>query len=84
MTAPPTQNSTVTSATSNESETGIGSGSTSIPSNFTKTETLGGITPTFTGPLTSLSPTSSPGAAATPVKLGAGVLAGILGAVVLL
>ncbi|KAI1181254.1 hypothetical protein F4777DRAFT_526528 [Nemania sp. FL0916] len=86
MTNPPTPTSTPTfSSTASDSS----SGSDSDSSGSTHTDTLiGSSTPNLSGSLTaftSLTPTSTPtGAAATPGKLGAGILAGIMGAAALL
>ncbi|TGJ81159.1 hypothetical protein E0Z10_g7617 [Xylaria hypoxylon] len=81
LTNPPTP-----SATSTGSETSIGSGSVSVTSEGTHTDTLIGpstpvLTGSLTGSLTSL-PSSSPTTGAA-TRLGAGVLVGIMGAVVL-
>ncbi|KAI1760558.1 hypothetical protein GGR53DRAFT_75734 [Hypoxylon sp. FL1150] len=54
-----------------------------ITSTGTLTETLGGISPsvTISGPLTESPTTTSSNAAATPTKVGVGVLAGVVGVV---
>ncbi|KAI8624871.1 hypothetical protein F5Y19DRAFT_452021 [Xylariaceae sp. FL1651] len=86
MTAPPTPSSTVSSTS--ESGSGFGSGSMSMTSNSTATKTVGGLSSTHTLPsltqsLSGSSPAST-AAAATPAKIGAGILAGIMGAVAFL
>ncbi|KAI8951818.1 hypothetical protein F4801DRAFT_543648 [Xylaria longipes] len=80
---------TPTSSGSISGDFSSATGSMNITSGGTHTDTLiGPSTPVITGPITSLGsspPTTSPtGAAANPARLGAGVLAGIVGAVAFL
>ncbi|KAI0393362.1 hypothetical protein F5Y17DRAFT_458935 [Xylariaceae sp. FL0594] len=93
MTLPPIVNSTYTSAsetggTSSESSSGTDSGTDSdVPSTTpttTHTDTIRVSSSILTGTVTSELTSSPSGAAATPAMLGAGVLAGIMGAVALL
>ncbi|KAI1814573.1 hypothetical protein GGS20DRAFT_547943 [Poronia punctata] len=78
-THPPTPSST-SSGTATVTET-----ETSTTPRITHTDTIDVSEPTPTGTFTTTEPSSSPsGAAATPGMMGAGVLAGIMGAVALL
>ncbi|KAI0439450.1 hypothetical protein F4803DRAFT_531245 [Xylaria telfairii] len=94
MTNPPTPTPTETGSSSgSSSEFSSETGSMSITTGGTHTDTLiGPSSPHVTGSITSLapsspassSPTSSPNAAANPTRIAAGVLAGIAGAVAFL
>ncbi|KAI0379093.1 hypothetical protein F5Y04DRAFT_260364 [Hypomontagnella monticulosa] len=89
---PPTGSSFATSAGSdsqasvNSTPTVSSSPFANITSAGTLTQTLGGIRPsvTISGSLTQSVSSSTPNAAATPAKIGAGVLAGVLGFVAVL
>ncbi|KAI0405507.1 hypothetical protein F4802DRAFT_597065 [Xylaria palmicola] len=79
VTSPPTATTTVSSG-----GTSGGTESESVTPGATHTDTLIGPSTLNPSSLSSLEPSSPTGAAATPAMLGAGVLAGVMGAVALL
>ncbi|KAI2637662.1 hypothetical protein GGS26DRAFT_544649 [Hypomontagnella submonticulosa] len=91
----PTPPTTSAFATSTGSDSSVSVSSTptvssspfaNITSAGTLTQTLGGVRPstTISGSLTQSVSSSTPNAAATPAKIGAGLLAGVLGVVAIL